>query len=245
MSAICNGSSGATSLRRFIGPKRATLLVLFILFACAAWYLRQRGLLTHEFIRHVAVEHPVLAPLLFMFIYAATVLFMIPSLPLNIGAGFLWGPLLGSVYALIGSTSGCMLAFLFARTAVGQPFARHFDNRLLDWLAAELSAKGGWRVVAFVRINPAFPCGPTNYLFGLTGLPLWTYAWGTVLFMYPLCLGFATLGHVVGDFTLDADWSRVVQVIIVVSGIVALAVLGRMLFRLRCGDVPGAGKDAS
>lgn len=227
--------SGHAGVRRYIGPKRLTLLFLFGMFAAAAWYLRQRGLLTPEYVLGRVAQYPVAAPLIFTAAYAATVLFMIPSLPLNLGAGFLWGPVLGSVYSLVGSTIGAVLAFLFARTAIGQPLARTFDNRLLAWLVDEISRKG-WRVVAFVRLNPAFPSGPTNYLFGLTSLTLRTYLWSTAVFMYPLCLAFAALGYSVGGIVLDADSAWIVRLVLAASAAASLAVIGRIcLKRLQGG----------
>jgi uncharacterized membrane protein YdjX (TVP38/TMEM64 family) len=238
------GQTGRVGLRRYVGPKRLTLLLLFFSFACAAWYLRQRGLLTVETLHSLVLDYPVSAPLIFVVFYAATVLFMIPSLPLNLGAGFLWGPFLGSVYSVVGSTLGAVLVFSFARTSIGQPLTRRFENRLLRWLVDEL-ATNGWRVVAFVRINPVFPSGPTNYLFGLTGLRFWTYLWSTAVFMYPLCVGFAYLGQVVGGFVLDTGWTQALRLVMAASAVVTLGILGRLLFRHYCGIAPQNGEDAS
>lgn len=220
-------------LRRYIGPKRMSLLGFYCLLAGVAWYYWKTGVVTPETVLGFIAANPVSAPLVFVLVYAAVVVFMIPSLPLNLGAGFLWGPLLGSVYTLFGCTLGAVIAFLFARTALGQPLARSFDNNMLQWLATQISTKS-WRVVAFIRINPAFPNGPVNYLLGLTSIRFKDFFWASVIFPYPLCLAFAYVGESAGGLVLEGDAKRLAQ-FIVASGItVCLFIAGRMLYKHFC-----------
>lgn len=213
---------------RFTTLQRLTLLLFFGAVAALAWWLWDLSLLSSQGVLQAVAERPLLAPLAFILAYALAMLFMIPTLPLNIGAGFLWGPLFGAVYTLLGTTLGAMGAFLFARTAFGQPMARQFEGKFLGRLSASLE-NGGWKVVAFARLNPAVPTGIVNFLFGLTSLGLWTYTWASFVFFFPLCYVFSYLGHTTGGFMLDGDTSHMVRIIALSLGIALLVYGGKRL----------------
>jgi uncharacterized membrane protein YdjX (TVP38/TMEM64 family) len=55
--------------------------------------------------------YPLAAPLAFVPAYALASTFLIPTLPLNIAAGVLWGPIVGTFLALAGSVLGALTAF--------------------------------------------------------------------------------------------------------------------------------------
>lgn len=56
------------------------------------------------------------APLLYMLVMAlAVVISPIPSLPLDIAAGAFFGPLLGTLYSVVGALAGAVASFLIAR----------------------------------------------------------------------------------------------------------------------------------
>lgn len=216
------------SPRRFSAMQRVVLLILFAAFACIAWRLWDQNMLTSDGVIQMVGSHPVLAPFVFMAIYALAMLFVLPTLALNIGAGFLWGAEFGAVYALLGSTLGAMLAFVFARTAFGQPFARGFDSKLMQRLSADLD-KSPWKVVAFVRLNPAVPTSIVNFLLGLTSLRLWTYAWGTFVFSAPLCYVFSYLGQSTGGFVLNGGTGRLVRIVAVSLGFALFLAAGKRM----------------
>jgi len=216
--------------RKYFGPKRALLLVLYGIMAAIIWYYWKAGILSPDNLMRYIARNPIAAPVLFIAAYAVTVVFMVPSLPLNIGAGYLWGPLLGSIYTLAGCTLGSVIAFIFARTAIGQPFARRFDNNILQWLVQQL-ADNGWKIVAFVRMNPAFPSGPANYLFGLTSISFKEYFWSTLLFPYPLCFAFAYIGDSAGSMLLDGNTKRMIQLVISVAATVSLSIAGWFVYK--------------
>jgi uncharacterized membrane protein YdjX (TVP38/TMEM64 family) len=103
---------------------------------------------------------------------------------------------LGSALAFSGSFLGAVLAFVVSRASFGQPLGKRVDLRLLSWLQTQFD-RHGWKVVAFVRLNPIFP-GPVNFLFGLTSIRFSTYVAATGLFLLPPTIVFATVGHSLG-----------------------------------------------
>jgi len=64
-----------------------------------------------------------LAPLLFVLLMAAAVVLPIPTFPLDVLAGQVFGPVLGTLYAVTGATLGAMVSFLLARW-LGRDFCR-------------------------------------------------------------------------------------------------------------------------
>jgi uncharacterized membrane protein YdjX (TVP38/TMEM64 family) len=218
-------------LYRYIGPKRVVLVALFAGFIGLAWYLRQQGHLNPEFLFTLISNYPLMAPLIFIGFYALSVLFMVPTLPLNLGAGILWGAVWGSLIATAGSGLGAIGAFAIVRTTLGQPLAHRFDNRMVAWLQNEFETKG-WNIVAFTRINPVFPSGPLNFVFGLTSIRFSTYIWSSLAFIFPPALAFAVIGHEVRDFVLEGEMADLIKSIIIVSAGVTLIIISCIVTKL-------------
>lgn len=214
-------------IRRYLGPKRVLVGGLYASLIGLAWYLREHGELDLERLVAFISAYPLTAPGLFIAAYALLVLLMIPTLPLNLAAGILWGPLWGGLLATAGSGLGAIGAFVISRTILGQLLAHRLDNRMVTWLQDELETKG-WRVVAFTRINPVFPSSPLNFLFGLTSIRLSTYTWSTVAFLFPPTLAFAVIGHEAGKFVLKGETADLIRTILIVSGVIVLLVMARV-----------------
>ncbi|NEO52907.1 MAG: TVP38/TMEM64 family protein [Okeania sp. SIO3B5] len=143
-------------------------------------------------------------PIAFIIIYIlATVLFLPGSL-LTLGAGFLFGPIFGSIYVSVASTIGATCAFLvgryLARGWVSQQIEGNENFKAID----EAVADEGWKIVGLTRLSPIFPFNLLNYAFGLTQVSLPDYffaSWigmmpGTVMYVYlgSLASSLATLG---------------------------------------------------
>ena len=180
------------------------MFLVYIAVIALAWGIRQAGGLELESFFKLIDEYPVFAPVLFVTAYALMVALLIPTLPVNLAAGVLWGGLWGGVLATIGSALGAVLAFHLARTSLGKLFARKYDNRLMNWIICQID-ENAWKVVAFVRLNPAFPSGPVNFIFGLTSINFATYSYATLLFLFPPSLGVALIGAEAGNIILQGE----------------------------------------
>jgi uncharacterized membrane protein YdjX (TVP38/TMEM64 family) len=115
-----------------------------------------------------------------------------------------------------------MGSFAIARWILGQPLARRFPHARVQRLQ-ELYAEHGWKFVAFARLNPIFPTGLLNYLFGLTSIGLVPYSWATALFLLPPSLAVAWLGREIGSFTLHGETGRIWQSVL--AGSAAITIL--------------------
>jgi uncharacterized membrane protein YdjX (TVP38/TMEM64 family) len=159
-----------------------------------------------------------------------TVVTGIPTLPLNLAAGWLWGPLLGGVLSAVGAASGATLAFVAARTIFGRPLRRRFGNKFLGWAQDEFDRKG-WRFIAFVRLNPVFPTGPLNYLFGLTSIRARTYIWSTAISLLPVSVIVAWIGSEIGRVHAGAGVGQIMRVAFGISAAVSVMVAIRYFAR--------------
>lgn len=208
-------------LSRIIRKKRFILAVLMLCTVAAFLYLQRAGYLTPENILSYLKLYPTLAPAMFVLIYALMVTFLLPTLPLNLAAGFLWGALFGCALSIAAATLGASWSFLLARYLGRDFLEERFTNRAWRWLRHEID-KQDWKAVAFTRINPVFPFGPLNYYFGLTSISFTRFVWTTALFILPPSFMFAVIGDSIGGFVLTGETYNLVQNILVVSAVLTL-----------------------
>jgi len=234
-------SASKTGLRRYIGPKRAIILLALVVVVGLAWYMRRHGWLDPSAIEKIIAQYPISAPIVFLIVYGIAILSALPTLPINLAAGFFWGTFLGGFYSTTGATIGAIGAFLIARNLLGQPLARHFDNRLIAEIQREFEARS-WLFLAFVRLNPVFPTGPLNYLLGLTSVDLFTYFWATFVFNLPASCTVAWLGDTLGTFVVKGEIENTMHTILAVSAAItllaALAYGAGLFYKLRGGKPP-------
>ncbi len=125
---------------------------------------------------------------LFALVYALATVAMLPGTPLTLGAGYLYGPWVGSLVVAVGATSGAIAAFWLGRGLLrGSAEARIAAWPRFRALDAAL-ARDGFRVVLLVRLSPVFPFNLVNYGMGLTGVGLLPYAAATFIGMLPAIL---------------------------------------------------------
>ncbi|MDB5763989.1 MAG: associated Golgi protein-like protein [Herminiimonas sp.] len=218
-------SSLFTVLARMLRRKRFILAVLLLVMAGLVLYLRQIGYLTPQHVLADIQQHPSLAPIIFALVYAAMVIFLLPTLPLNLAAGFLWGPVGGTVLSVFAATLGASISFLAARYLVGSFLRDKFRSRVWRWLQLEIK-KSEWQVMGFTRLNPIFPFGPLNYFFGFTSVTFGRFLWTTALFIVPPSALFSVIGDSIGGIVMDGASQNLVRNVVAFSaGVTALVVL--------------------
>lgn len=169
-------------------------------------------------------------PLLFMGLYAAATVLLLPGSVLTLAGGALFGPLWGTLYNLIGATLGAALAFLVARHLAAdwvQARAKGLLGRLVQGVEAE-----GWRFVAFTRLVPLFPFNLLNYALGLTRIPFLHYLVASLTFMLPGALAYTYLGFA-GREAVAGGEGLIQKVLIALALLAAVAFLPRLVARLR------------
>ena len=91
-----------------------------------------------------------------------------------------------------GATVGAILAFLVSRTLLRDWVVRKFGGRM-EGIDRGLR-ENGLSYLLFLRLVPAFPFFLVNLACGVTGLPLRTYALGTLFGIMPGSLVFVNAG---------------------------------------------------
>ena len=111
---------------------------------------------------------------------------MLPATLLTLGAGFLYGPVYGTILSSVSSVTGAAIAFYLARSL------------LHGWVAARMAAykrwasidravqKQGFKMVLLLRMQPvSIPFAVMNYAIGLTGVRWRDYLLASWLGMLP------------------------------------------------------------
>ena len=179
-------------------------LVLALLAAgiAAAW--RWRHLLEPAQLTATIARNP-LAPLAFIVLQIAASLVFVPRTVLAVAAGLLFGMGWGILWAALGSLAGAIAGFLVSRYLYAGLAPRGDPQRLAALV--RYAERGGWRMVAIVRLVPIVPHSLANYALGLTRIRLGAYALGSLLGQLPLTVAFVDLGAAGGRvLTGGANW---------------------------------------
>jgi uncharacterized membrane protein YdjX (TVP38/TMEM64 family) len=194
---------------------RIALVVGIAAGIVAAWHWRVA--FDPQALRRLIADHPA-APLVFLAIHIVASLLFVPRTLLALLAGLVFGMGWGIVWAASGSVLGATAGFLVARyvnSGLVDPAAWVRFGPLLGRVE-----RGGWRMVAIIRLIPVVPHSLANYGLGLTRVRLVPYVVGSLLGQLPLTIAYVDLGTA-GERVLHggADW-----LLPTLIGLVALSV---------------------
>ena len=147
------------------------------------------------------------AALLFILIMAAVVVLLLPGVLLTTGAGLVFGVVEGSIYVVVGTTLGAIVAFLIARYLFGQRARGFVMSRAKLRLVSAALTPQGWKIVLLTRLIPFFPSKLSNYFFGLTSFSLRGFVAGSVLGFIPFSVHNVYLGSIAVDLSALASGS--------------------------------------
>jgi uncharacterized membrane protein YdjX (TVP38/TMEM64 family) len=140
---------------------------------------------------------PWLAALLFVLVYAAFTLGMIPgAIWLTMGGGFLFGLAGGAALTIIGATVGATGLFLAARTALGEGLRRR-AGPFLDKLRAGFQ-ESPFSYMLFLRFNPIVVFPIANIAPALLGARLPSFVITTMIGIVPGVLAYTWIGSGLG-----------------------------------------------
>ncbi|WP_414551247.1 TVP38/TMEM64 family protein [Anabaena sp. CCY 0017] len=136
--------------------------------------------------------------LAFILLYIVATVAFLPGSILTLGAGVVFGVVMGSLYVFIGATIGATAAFLvgryLARGWVAQKIAGNNKFRAID----EAVGREGLKIVLLTRLSPIFPFNLLNYAYGVTGVSLKDYFLGSVG-MIPGTIMYVYIGSLAGN----------------------------------------------
>ena len=218
----------AMTERLKIGKLLAILIIA--LLVGGGIYLNHLNIFSAATLVDILGRHPVLAPLIFLGIYAIAPSLFLPSIPLTLAAGFFWGPVWGVAFAISGATIGACLPFFLSRYLFQDAIKAKAPPERWAWLQDKV-VQHGWKAVAFTRLIPVFPFNLLNYLFGLTPIPFRQYLGSTFIFMLPACIAFVAFGSSLGELIMRGNIRGVVIGVIIAFIAFLLPVALRPFFR--------------
>lgn len=170
-------------------------LTLDALAANRAWLLEQ------------VANNTVVVVATFIAVYAATVALSVPGAAvLTITGGFLFGTLLGALYAVIGATLGGIGIFLFVKAGLGDALTARAGSAV-DRLRKGFQ-ENALGYLLFLRLLPVFPFFVVNLAAAILGVPLRTFALATLVGIIPGSAVYSSIGNGLGfviDGEMDAD----------------------------------------
>jgi uncharacterized membrane protein YdjX (TVP38/TMEM64 family) len=186
-------------LRRF-GP--LLLLAAGLVAALASGALRHvslEGLAEHHAeLAAYAARYPWRSLALFAAIdIAITALWLPGSGVMTLAAGFLFGPFLGGLAALIAASTGSTIFFLVARGAADDVLARRFGPKVAH--LEERLRDNAFAYLLSLRLMPVMPLPLTNLAAALFEAPLRPFLASILIGMAPASFIFAGLGAALGN----------------------------------------------
>jgi uncharacterized membrane protein YdjX (TVP38/TMEM64 family) len=136
--------------------------------------------------------------IVFIGLYGLAAVFFVPGTILTLGAGVVFGVVLGSVYVFIGASLGATLAFLVGRYFARGWVAKKIEGNQKFSAIDKAVAREGFKIVLLTRLSPAFPFTLLNYAFGVTQVSLKDYVLGCIG-MIPGTIMYVYIGSLAGN----------------------------------------------
>ena len=134
----------------------------------------------------------ILAPIVYVLFYTIGTLLILPSTPLNLTGGAIFGIWWGTFWTAVAAVIAAIVAFAFTRTIGKDIIAKRFAGR---WEAIDAEIRlGGLFYMFSIRLLPIIPYGLVNFAAGLTSIRWRDYIIGTLLGTIPGVLPFVMMG---------------------------------------------------
>ena len=167
--------------------------------------------------------------------YVVLALLFVPGAALTIVAGGLYGVGWGIVVVAIATSVADAAAFVLGRYVARDAVLRLMDRHPRFKIVDRTITRGGWRMVALIRLNPTIPYSASNYLFGVTGVSFVPFLLSSGVFTLPGAFAYLYLGYV-GAETLDgSNWNPVEWGLLVLGLVVTIVAIAYVTVLARRG----------
>ena len=132
------------------------------------------------------------APIIYISLYTLGTLLILPSTPLNLTGGAIFGTWWGTLWTTVAAVVAAVVAFAFTRSIGRELMAKKLAGR---WQAIDAEiGQGGLFYMFAIRLLPIIPYGLVNFTAGLTSISYRDYLAGTILGTVPGVLPFVMMG---------------------------------------------------
>ena len=166
----------------------------------------------------------IFGPLLLIALMTLAVVFSpLPSAPVALAAGAVYGHTYGTIYIVIGAEIGAIAAFMIARIAGYELASKYLGSNLS---LGRFGSQSALTAIVFVsRLIPFMSFDLVSYAAGLTPIALWRFAIATLLGLIPISFALAHLG---GEIVTTDNSSLMLVVLLV--GLLTLVPLALKYF---------------
>lgn len=228
---------------------RSLTFLIWIALITAFWtYSRQSGLSAVEILRQIVdfSQSSVWGPIIYVFFYIIQPIVFFPSTFLTIAAGYVFGPVWGTLLAIVGSNGSSVLAWFVGRFFGDALITERFKDSMLSRFSDRLRTNSFQSVLIMRLIY--LPYDVVSYFSGFMRLALPAFALGTMLGGLPGTISFALFGSSIeGDFLAETPsingWSLAGAVLLFVvslsiSRIIQRYGTGRHKTSEKIGQIP-------
>jgi uncharacterized membrane protein YdjX (TVP38/TMEM64 family) len=138
---------------------------------------------------------------LYAVFYVLGTALLFPALPLTLGAGFLYGAIIGTLVVSPASVAGATVAFLIARYVARDWVTRRLKKYPQAAAIDRAIEKNGFKAVVLLRLQPLLPFNILNYALGLTSIRLRDYILASWIGMFPATVLYVYLGSIMNDIS--------------------------------------------
>ena len=170
----------------------------------------------------------------------AVIINPIPSAPIALAAGAMYGHTWGTLYVVTGAALGALGAFGISRLLGYNLWRRFFGARFdLGWLGSQNSLMG---LVFVSRLLPFLSFDMVSYGAGLTTITTWRFFVATVVGLVPASFLLAHFGGEMSASSLD----QALLILLLLGGMTLIPILGKGLSGWRRHQtIPPANEDVS
>jgi phospholipase D1/2 len=166
-------------------------------------------------------------PLFIVAVYAAGGFIMFPIVILIPMTAFIYGPLLGPVYALLGCLVSALLCYMLGKLLGSEAVYRFAGNRTA-YLSSKLSQRG-FLMIALFRFLPIAPYTLVNIVAGAFRMRLVDYTMGTLVGLLPGVVIMTLIENRLEKAVYQPNmWN-----VSVLSGVVSLLLISTIWFKRR------------
>lgn len=172
--------------------KSSIILLTLICIIVTALGIYLLGGLNPEQIQAWLKKMGIWAPIIYIILYTIGTILILPSTPLNLSGGTLFGIWWGTLWTTVAAIVAAVVSFAFTRTIGRDYIAKKLAGR---WEAIDAEMRQGGLFYMFaIRLLPIIPYGIVNFAAGLTSIRFRDYFIGTTLGTVPGILPFVMMG---------------------------------------------------
>lgn len=160
------------------------------------------------------------------FMTVAVVISPVPSAPIALASGMVYGNIWGTIFVVIGAEAGAVIAFGIARLA-GYEFLKKWIGNKVKSARILGSQTVMMTIVFFSRLLPFISFDIVSYAAGLTPLTFWRFAIATLAGIIPMSFLLSHIGQEVGT----GEPRMIFLSSLIIGLLVLLPIVGRMIYQ--------------